>query len=426
MRIGYDSPTVDGALYVTHTHPGFDGAYAYQYTNPRHELLGSRESAWVGMYLDSKLPRIDIVGPDATKVLNTFFVNRDYAKLKKGASRHALQCDENGFIVQSGIIMREGEEHYRSYNIFPFLPEDSGFDVKWEFVPDFFIQVDGPKSLEILENTFKADLHDLRFAHNKYVKFNGYDIFVHRIGMSGALAYELHGDPAAGEDLYNRICEVGKEYDIRRLGIRQYCSSHTPGGYPNPAIHMAVPAFAQFGMYMTGSANDDFTNYLVTPYDIGWGYLVKFDHDFVGKEALMKLSEGEHKVPVTLIWNAEDVGKVVAAEITDPAMAANEGIMAFNDCNPEWFRVHADWVKDGDAIIGVASGRVIDYYSNNFMSLGFISPESAEDGKELKVLWGNNGEKQMEIRATVAKFPYYDGKYRNEKFDVEQIPHVQL
>ena len=140
----------------------------------------------------------------------------------------------------------------------------------------------------------------------------------------------------------------------------------------------------------------------------------------------MKLSEGEHKVPVTLIWNAEDVGRVVAAEITDPAMAANEGIMAFNDCNPEWFRVHTDWVKDGDNTVGVASGRVIDYYSNNFMSLGFVAPESAEEGKELRVIWGNHGEKQMEIRATVAKFPYYDGEYRNEKFDVEQIPHIQL
>ena len=83
-------------------------------------------------------------------------------------------------------------------------------------------------------------------------------------------------------------------------------------------------------------------------------------------------------------------------------------------------------VKDGDNTVGVASGRVIDYYSNNFMSLGFVAPESAEEGKERRVIWGNHGEKQMEIRATVAKFPYYDGEYRNEKFDVEQIPHIQL
>ncbi len=426
MYLTSESPVVKGAKNIIHETPGFIGASPYEFTNPRHELLGARESAWIGVYLDSMLPRFDIVGPDATKVLNMFFVNRDYGKLKVGGSRHALQCDENGYIMQSGIIGKISDNHFRSYNIFPFLPEDSGFDVKWEMVPDFFIQIDGPKSLQILEHAFQKDFHDLKFARNTTFEFKGHEIYLHRIGMSGALAYELHGSPEIGEEVYTTIVEAGEKYDIRRLGSRQYCSNHTPGGYPNPAIHFGVTSFGPQGMNlgMTGSANEKFENYLMTPYDVGWGYLVNFDHDFTGKDALSKIAEKPRYMPVTLLWNTDDVGHVVACEISDPEMAANERIMDFNQDNPEFTRMHADWVYNGAEKIGIASGRVIDYYSNHFMSLGFIAPDAAEEGKELEILWGSCGNKQMKIRATIAKFPFYDGEYRNETFDVEKIPRA--
>ena len=57
------------------------------------------------------------------------------------------------------------------------------------------------------------------------------------------------------------------------------------------------------------------------------------------------------------------------------------------------------------------------------ISLAFINKEYAEEGREVVVLWGNPGGPQKEIRAKVARFPYYNGEFRNETFDTEKIPH---
>lgn len=140
-------------------------------------------------------------------MLNDMCVNRDFAKLKIGASRHALTCDEEGYIRQSGIVMRKSEDHFRTYCLMPpiFLYLGSGqYQVEWKQLDEFFYQVDGPKSLPILEKAFQVDLHDLKFAQNKTIVVDGYDVFVHRIGMSGALAYVFYarkrnGHPVEGQ-----------------------------------------------------------------------------------------------------------------------------------------------------------------------------------------------------------------------------------
>jgi aminomethyltransferase (EC 2.1.2.10) len=57
------------------------------------------------------------------------------------------------------------------------------------------------------------------------------------------------------------------------------------------------------------------------------------------------------------------------------------------------------------------------------ISLAFVEKDYAIEGKELIVIWGTAETSQLEIRATVAPFPYYNEEYRNETFDVEKIPH---
>jgi glycine cleavage system aminomethyltransferase T len=59
------------------------------------------------------------------------------------------------------------------------------------------------------------------------------------------------------------------------------------------------------------------------------------------------------------------------------------------------------------------------------ISLGVIDKEYAEEGKELKVIWGTNGFYQKEIRVKVGPFPYYNEELRNETFDVEKIPRLK-
>jgi glycine cleavage system aminomethyltransferase T len=72
--------------------------------------------------------------------------------------------------------------------------------------------------------------------------------------------------------------------------------------------------------------------------------------------------------------------------------------------------------------IGISAGRIVSTTYRRMISLGFISREHADLGTALVVLWGNPGTRQKPIRATIARFPYLTDE-RNDKIDVEQIPH---
>ncbi len=417
----------------------FGNDLPFEFEGPRREFLAARETAWFGVSLNfGTIYRV--TGPDAAKLLTQTCVNRDFSKLKIGGSRHAIICDEQGLMMADGVIIREGECDFKTDFLAPVLHYylmTSGLDVQGEFINNEFIyQLDGPKSLEIMEEAAQCDLHDLKFAQNKYVTIAGHKVQVHRLGMSGALAYEMHGDESAADDVYVKMCEVLKKYGGVRQGFRNYAIvNHTPGGYPNQFIHFmyAFPLaqgglgefLSQNGMFinMIGSAAKDYRIF-VTPYDIGWGYLVNFDHDFIGKEALQKIAQDPPKTVVTLEWDADDVAEVFASqfrgkgvEIYDPIEGHTNNTDATDG---QYFR--ADFVCCDGKRIGIAVGKTYAYYENRMISLAILDKEYADLGKELEVEWGSEGYPIKMIKATVAPMPYYNGKYRNETFDVNEIP----
>lgn len=303
---------------------------------------------------------------------------------------------------------------------------------------EFFFQLDGPKSLEILEEAAQSDLHHIKFAHNSKASIAGCSVVVHRLGMSGALAYEIHGDMENVEPVYQRLREVLFKYDGRLQGFRNYCTvNHTTAGYPNQNIHFLYPYFhsgpdlAEWAASVhpnqsyIGSAADDINNVFCTPYDVGWGYLVNFDHEFMGKEALLRIKTSQPYKMVTLEWNSEDVADVFESQFRGPETAMYEPIEYFSgfDDMSQQFAVHIDYVLKDGAKIGVASGKTYAYHEHRMISLAKIAPSFAQEGQEVTVLWGADPYPKKEIRAKVARFPYFNEEYRNETYDVEKIPH---
>lgn len=433
MNFKHDHAVLQGASLLTKDAVIYQGFNPYQYSNPREELLAARESAWFGCYLNMALVgRTEVWGPDAAEFLNRVCVNRDFAKLKVGGSRHALICNDKGQIVSTGIITKIKEDYFISYCLYPviiYYLEKTNLNVEYKVVEEYFYQIDGPKSLEIMEKACQSDIHDLKFGQNKTVKIAGTDVFIHRLGMSGALGYEMHGAPEDSELVYNTILEAGQEFGMKQLGCRNYCSNHTSGGYPNQFIHFGYPLnergcgkemadFIQFPKFpLCGSAADDEDNYYVTPYDLGWGNLVNFDHEFPGKAALQKIANEPHRQVVTLEWNLNDIKELYIAEMMGE-VDADEGIEGYREYLAEFRRAYADKVLADGKMIGVAVGRSIDYYYKKFLSLAYVDPKYAIEGKEVSVLWGKPGTTQREISATVARFPYFNEEFRNETYDV--------
>lgn len=424
------------------------GYYPAHYTTPEEELLACRKTAWLGCSL-SFSPVYDIEGPDAVKLLNYVCVNRDFGNLKMDGSRHALLCNEKGQLLADGLLIRKGEESFRTYWLAPILAfyvDSLGMNVtgKWIF-DEYFFQIDGPKSLEIMEAASKTDLHDMKFAAKRDIQIAGTDVTIIRLGMSGALAYEIHGDIENADKVYDEVLRAGEQFGIKQLGHLQYCRNHTQGGYPNQWIHYWYPWLSGskemrdyvmncpyisdfFKQYpFSGSASGNIENAFVTPFDLKWDYLINYEHDFIGKDALYKISKNPPRTCVTLEWNAEDVGKAFATQFLGQSAPAAGDIGTLGD-GADGFGAPLviDKVLLNGEMVGISSGRLHDYYHKKMISLAFINKELSEIGTELTVLWGTPGTTQVEISATVARFPYYNGEYRNETFDVEKIPRPKF
>ena len=438
MQFNIDSAFLEGA----HTIETFGSGnyYPFDYTGAKDELLACREGAWLGSHLNVT-PTYDLYGKDVIKFLNHYCVNSDFAKTTNNKGRHVLICNEKGQLLADGVLIRIGENRFRTFWLAPVIAvfqATCGMDVQGNVVNDeYFFQIDGPRSLEILEKACQCDLHDLKFAMHRVVKIEGMDMRVLRLGMSGALAYEVHGPEADANKVFDIIRETGREFGLKPLGNRQYCVNHTQAGYPNQFVHFTYPyatggpALAaatqmQSEMVGPGSCREDKENYYVTPYDVGWGYLVNFNRDFVGKEALQKLAANPPQTPVTLEWDPDDVADVYASQYRGTDVEPYDPIDApkdFGDPAPGNTGFRMDKVLVGGKQVGRASGRINDYYHRRVISLAFINKEFAREGTDVIVLWGTPGNPQKEIRARVARFPYYNEEYRNETFDVEKIPH---
>lgn len=416
-----------------------------EYTGYAHELMASKESAYLGTALNIS-PIYDIKGPDALRFLSSICVN-NFKSVGDDAIRHAVICNEKGQIMTDGVVMRIAPDTYRTYWLQPVIDfhlQKSGMDVEGNDVSgqEFFYQLAGPKSLEILEAACGSDFHDLKFAKHKMTEIAGTPVRVLRLGMAGTLAYELHGAPEKAVDVYNALWEAGQAHGIRKMGRTAYTMNHTEAGFPNIMLHYPMPWYEdqEFAAYLDarpgagyfnmfpslhGSVGDDREVRYVTPHDVGWSKLIKYDHEFIGRKALEEQKDS-HRQVVTLEWNADDVGEVFASMFSGRDVDACENIGnkpndIYADPLTGFMVYRADKVLANGKTVGIATGRIQSPYYRRMISLAFLDQDYAKEGTELTLIWGTPGTPQKEIRVKVARYPYIDLP-KNQDLDVSEIP----
>ena len=404
------------------------------------ETLSWKHSAYLAANLT--MPIQHLRGPEAAKLLSDYFTS-NISTMKLGRCRHAIMCSENGNIMRNGIVLRISEDYFQCYTFAPLLEiiANSGkYDV--EKMPEaefneFIYQVGGPKSLEILEQAAQEDLHDIKFMNFRNTTIAGHTVRVLRMGMAGTLGYELHGSLDDAHDVYRRIFEAGKEYGMEKLGSLSYVKcNHTENGFPQNGSHFLFaeaehPEFKeQLGKaaapetlrkQYTGSYSDNPAELYRNPLEFGWDNMIDFSHDFLGKEALLKIkSDGNYKRLVSLEWNAEDIMDVISSYFRKD----DEPYKMIDFPYPKGRIVDSVTDQEGN-VIGAAMGAVYTLYYKQMISLAVINPEYTKIGTDVTVIWGDIGGKQKKIKAKVARYPYLD-MIRNENFDVESIPHIKL
>ena len=426
-----------------------------EYEGWRKESVSWKTGCYLHVFLSGGMCQQTVKGPDAEKVMSRMCVNNfSLESFKVGRGKHCIACAENGNIIQHGLVVREAEDHFDCYNLDPVVPMycNSGeYDVEpceYDYNSDFVFQFAGPKSLEIVENIIKQDIHDLPFMGFIHAEVLGHPVRVIRMGMGGTISYEIQGNMADVEDVYRESLRVGEPMGMLKLGWRTYMCNHTENGFVQNGEHFISdwtdPAISQF--FSGGASNSvDFPNttcelrgsladqgrdaYYLNIFEAGWEHSINWKHDFVGRDALLKIKEsGNYRRLVTLEWNSDDiVDKVMRSFFEGDEEPAH--YMEFpQNLKENGYGSTANnqdkVVNEAGEVIGKSTGRIYTIYYKKVISLGFVEPEYAQEGTEVTVIWGKPGERQVPIRAKVARFPYLD-LVDNRNYDVETIPHYQ-
>jgi glycine cleavage system aminomethyltransferase T len=156
--------------------------------------------------------------------------------------------------------------------------------------------------------------------------------------------------------------------------------------------------------------SEDIRDYYLTPYDLGYGPFVKFDHEFVGREALEKMAVGASRQKVTLVWNGDDVARAFRSLFNDGDITKYIDLPLAN-----YATLPYDRVARNSKTVGLSTYTGYIYNERAILSLAIVDNAHAAPGTEVTLVWGEQGRGsskptverhgQAEIRATVAPVP---------------------
>jgi vanillate/3-O-methylgallate O-demethylase len=253
----------------------------------------------------------------------------------------------------------------------------------------------------------------------------GHTVRALRHGMVGQPGWELFGPWEQGPAVRAAIVEAGREFGLRQVGARTYPTSCLESGWipsPLPAVYTgdAMKAYRQWlsarsyeAMASLGGSfeSGDIKDYYLTPYDLGYGPFVKFDHDFIGRAALERIGAGPTRQKVSLVWNGDDVARVFRSLFN-----AEGDIGKYIDLPlANYATLPYDRIEHGGRMVGVSTYTGYIYNERAIVSLAVVENQCSTPGTEVTVVWGEAGRgsskptverhAQVPIRATVAPVP---------------------
>jgi len=410
--------------------PGYNiGWGGPEYSGWQDEQMSWKTTCYVGDW--SFLVDVQIEGPDALKLFEDSCVN-SFAKFDIGQAKHIIQCNSAGKVIAEGVLMRMSQNTFRTQSspVFwsTFLLSKGGYDARWKSLSTFQFQVSGPNALAVCEELAGEALADVRFMHFREIKIAGERVYALRQGMAGEIGFELHGDSTAAPAVYAEILRVGEKHGIRRLGRRTAMINHLEAAFPTGFWHYIKDLFTAevegYGEHiqrnfdlggglvpaLTGSfEGQDIRDYLFSPYELGWGKSVKFDHEFTGRKALEQEAAHPRRNRVTLEFNSEDMIAIYASLFQE-----GEPYDFMDIPHQQRWVAWADAVVKDGRVIGISSVPGYSYFFRKILALAFIDVAFVTPGTEVTIVWGRPGTPQKNVRATVCPAPYKADKRRTE------------
>ncbi len=243
----------------------------YDDAEKEYEHLRSHVTLW-----DVSVERqVEVAGKDGFRFAN-YLVTRDLQECDVGQGKYVLLCNEAGGIINDPVLMRlEKDRFWLSLANSDTLlwaqgvAVNAGMDVEI-CEPDVSpLQVQGPKSKQVVRDLFGPKVLELPYYHFMEARLDGIPVIVTRTGWSAEVGYEIYlRDGSRGDDLWERVMAAGKPYNIRPIAPSE--------------LRRIEAGILNYGSDMTLEDN---------PYEVGLGWLVDLDKkaNFVGKAALRRI-----------------------------------------------------------------------------------------------------------------------------------------
>ena len=420
------------------------GPYVYpkvpgEFSNWRDEQHAWRETSCL-FDQSHHMTDLYIKGPDALKLLSDVGVN-SFATFAVSKAKQFVAVNYDGYLIGDAILFHLDDEVFSlvgrpsAHNWVQYHGEKDGYDVTFErdersaVNPTgrrlYRFQVQGPTALEVLEKATGGPLPEIKFFNMGEVTIAGHRVRALHHGMSGVPGLELFGPWAEGDDVRAALVAAGEEFGLRQVGSRVYATNTLESGWipcPLPAVFTGddmkayrewLPAQGYEGTGSLGGSyySNDISDYYLTPYEIGYGPFVKFDHDFIGREALETMADQPSRKKVTLAWNGDDVAVAMGTMFHAEHRAKYIDLPLSN---------YSTWpndkvLKDG-TMVGVSTFSGYSSNESSMLSLAIVDADQSEPGTEVTLVWGeeNGGSakpvverhEQTEIRAIVSPVPY--------------------
>ena len=424
------------------------GAYVYpvvpsEYSNWRDEQRAWRETC-VLFDQSHHMANVYMEGPDAVKLASYLGFN-SFAKFPVDRAKQLAPCSYDGHVIGDGILFNLEPNKLvfvgraPAANWIQFQAETGGFKVtttKDDRSPSnpggkavtrscYRYQIQGPNAWKLIEKLNGGPPPEIKFFDMGYITIGGRKVRALRHGMAGAPGLEIWGPYEEREEIRAAIVEAGKEFGLVQVGSRAYATNTLESGWipsPLPAVYTGdkmkayrqwLPAASYEGTGSLGGSfvSNNIEDYYVTPYEMGYGPFVKFDHDFIGREALEKISKEPQRKKVTFAWNADDVAKIQRSQL-----GPIEGRNKYIDLPlSNYASASYDKVTIGGKLAGLSMFSGYSYNEGSMLSLGIVEHD-VQIGTEVTLLWGEEGggtkkatverHKQAEIRAVVSPVPY--------------------
>ena len=331
-----------------------------QYSSIKEEHLTVRRT--VGIFDVSHMSNVWITGPGAEKLISLTTLE-DASKIGNNKSQYTAILREDGTVIDDTIFMHLEDKYMMIPNagadeiVTNWLNEkakEHDIDATAENVSDGYIilAIQGPNSRDTLQKLTKTDIKTVGFFGCQYINLAGVDCIISHTGYTGELGFELQiTPPKKAEDVFKKILEAGKEYIIKPIGLGARDTLRLEKG------------FILAGNEFKGGR---------TPLEAVMSYFINWDHDFIGKDELLKQKEkGDYERLTSMICIEKGIPR--------------------QDCEIK---------KDGKKI-GVVTSGTMSPCLNSGIAMGYVHPDFREKESIVEIMIREKAVKAKVVRPPI-------------------------